>query len=289
MKFFVSIFTFVLISSTVWAQAKINLAAEKEYPITPADYGLKFEEIKIETPDKKGDNTPVNLFGWHLIPNDKTSKKAIIIAGDGQGNMSYMLDYAGVFLGQNFHVFMFDYRGYGKSDEFNVSNKFYIYAQFATDLNAVVDYTRKYYATYSIDVFGKGIGAGLALGVGANNNKVYRVIADAPYTTLETIEKRFAEKNAGGKIFMPIAYDKSLVEPTNALTEKGEHLRGILFIVGANGEYSTPADVQSLADLKKKVSTVYTVPAVGNDQTYMASKDAYFNQVKAFYDKFGGM
>lgn len=288
-KFIVSIVACITLTSNTFAQAKINLSAEKDYVITPADYGLKFEELKIETPDKKGDNTPVNLFGWHLIPNDKTSKKAIIIASDGQGNMSYMLDYAGVFLGQNFHVFMFDYRGYGKSDEFNVSNKFFIYAQFATDLNAVVDYTKKYYATYSIDIFGKGIGAGLALGVGANNNKVYRVIADSPYTTLETIEKRYAEKNAGGKIFMPIAYDKALVEPTNALKEKGEHLRGILFIVGASGEYSTLADVQSLAEMRKKVSTIYTVPGVGNDQTYMASKDEYFNQVKAFYDKFGGL
>lgn len=283
-----SILALISITNATYAQAKINLAAEQDYPITPADYGLKFEEIKIETPDKNGDNTPVSLFGWHLIPNDKTSKKAIIIAGDGQGNMSYMLDYAGVFLGQNFHVFMFDYRGYGKSDAFNVSSKFYIYAQFATDLNAVVDYTKKYYATYSIDIFGKGIGAGLALGVGANNNKVYRVIADAPYTTLETIEKKYAEKT-GGKIFMPIAYDKSLIEPTNALKEKGEHLRGILFIVGENGEYATLSDVQSLADMKKKIATIYTVPAVGNDQTYMASKDVYFNQVKAFYDKFGGM
>ncbi|MBC8045862.1 MAG: alpha/beta hydrolase [Fimbriimonadaceae bacterium] len=288
MKFFVSIATLIIISANTFAQSAITLLAEKDYPITPADYGLKFEEIKIETPDKKSDNTPVNLFGWHLIPNDKTSKKAIIIAGDGQGNMSYMMDYAGVFLGQNFHVFMFDYRGYGKSDEFNVSNKFYIYAQFATDLNATVDFVKKYYATYSIDVFGKGIGGGLALGVGANSPKVYRVIADSPYTTLETVEKRYATKT-GGKLFMPIAYDKALIEPINALTEKGDHLRGILLIVGANGEYSTPADIDAIAALKKKVTIIYTVPGVTNDQTYMSNKDVYFNTVKSFYDKYGGL
>lgn len=289
MKFLVSILAAITITSQISAQTAITLSAEKDYAITPADYGLKFEEIKIETPDKNADNTSnVTLFGWHLMPNDKTSKRAIIIAGDGQGNMSYMLDYAGVFLGQGFHVFMFDYRGYGKSDAFNVSNKFYIYAQFATDLNATVDFVKKYYATYSIDIFGKGIGGGLALGVGANNNKVYRVIADAPYTTLETIEKRYAAAG-GGKIFMPIAYDKALIEPINAFATKGDHLRGILLIVGANGDYSTPADIQSIADLKKKITVIYTVPGVNNDQNYMSNKDNYFNQVKAFYDKYGGL
>lgn len=287
MKLFTGIFAMILFSFTSYSQATITLAAEKDYPITPADYGLKFEEIKIETPDKKADNSDLMLFGWHLIPDDKTSKKAIIIAGDGQGNMSYMLEYAGNFLGEDFHVFLFDYRGYGKSDEFTVSNKFYIYAQFSTDLNAVVDHVKKYYATYTIDIFGKGIGAGLALGVGANNNKVYRVIADAPYTTLETIEKRYAAK-AGGKIFMPIAYDKALIEPINALAVKGDHLRGILLIVGANGDYSTPADMQSIADLRKKITMIYTVPGVNNDQNFTSAKDNYFKTVKAFYEKYGG-
>ena len=60
-------------------------------------------------------------------------------------------------------TFMFDYRGYGQSDAFNVSPKFYIYAQFATDLNAMVDYVKKYHTVMTCSIYGYGIGGGLAL------------------------------------------------------------------------------------------------------------------------------
>ena len=262
----------------------IGLNAEAEYPITPADYGLNFEEIKIETPDKDAENNNVMLFGWHLIPNDKTSRKAMIIAHNGQGNMSYALEYAGVFLGLGYHVFMFDYRGFGQSDEFKVSNKFYIYAQFATDLSAMVDYVKKYHATMTCYIFGYGIGGGLALGVGANSVKVFSVIADAPYITLEKIEKTHKEMT-GEKIFMPLAFDKALVEPGNALPVKGDHLRGILLICGANGDLIKAEDVAALADYKKKTTSVYTVPGVNNDMNFESNKDEYYKQVKSFLDK----
>ncbi len=289
LKMSIRVFVFallnVLLLQTIHAQnTTIGLTAEKEYAITPADYGLNFEEIRIETPDKKADGSALTLFGWHLIPAEKLSKKGVIIASNGQGNMANSLEYAGVFLGMGYHVFMFDYRGYGKSDEFNVNPKFYIYAQFGTDLNAVVDYVKKYFTTLTITMYGQGIGAGLALGISANNVKVNNVIADAPYTTLETIEKRYKEFT-GGKILMPLAFDKSLIEPMNALSVKGDHLRGILLIVGAKGDYSTPADIESIAALKKKITSIYVVPNVNNDENFSSNKDQYFKEVKAFLDK----
>lgn len=281
---------FVLLFSTVVSSAfaqsgnDIGLMAEAEYAITPEDYGLNFEEIRIETPDKKEDGTALTLFGWHLIPAEKLSKKGVIIASNGQGNMANSLEYAGIFLGMGYHVFMFDYRGYGQSDAFKVNPKFYIYAQFGTDLNAVVDYVKKYFATLTITMYGQGIGAGLALGISANNVKVNNVIADAPYTTLETIEKRYKEFT-GGKIMMPLAFDKALIEPLNALEVKGDHLRGIMLISGAKGDYVTTADIASIAEKKKKITTIYTVPNVNNDENFSSNKDQYFKEVKAFLDK----
>lgn len=274
---------FLLTVPAAVAQDNIGLNAEAEYPITPEDYGLNYEEISIETPDKNDEGNNVMLYGWHLIPNDKTSKKAMIIAHNGQGNMSYALEYAGLFLGQGYHVFMFDYRGYGQSDPFKVSNKFYLYAQFATDLNAAVDYVKKYHATMTCSIFGYGIGGGLAVGVGANSVKVFSVIADAPYVTLEKIEKTYKEMT-GEKIFMPLAFDKALVEPGNALPVKGDHLRGIMLIVGQNGDLIKASEIEELAAIKKKITTVYVVPGVNNDMNYESNKDEYYNKVKSFLD-----
>ncbi len=102
--------------------------------------------------------------------------------------------------------------------------------------------------------------------------------------TLEKIEKTYKEMS-GEKIFMPLAFDKALVEPANALPVKGDHLRGILLICGANGDLIKAADVASLADYKKKITTVYTVPGVNNDMNFESNKDEYYKQVKGFLDK----
>ncbi len=271
----------ILAALSVNAQSNIALNAQRTYDITPADYGLVFDTIRITTDDG------ASLFGWHLYPgdkNDKSSKKSVIISHDGNGNMANGLEQAGKFLGLGFHVFMYDYRGYGKSSDFNVSPKFYIYQQFATDLNAAIEYVQKYHALLSVDLYGWGIGAGLSLGVGANNLKVHKVIADNPYTTFETIQNRW-EAKTGQRIMMPIGYSVTLLEPKMALEDKGENLRAILLIIGEQGSIMTYNDMLELQNLKKKVTTIYTVKGVDNDKNFSSNRDEYFKQIKAFYEK----
>ncbi len=189
-------FAFIITLPCV-AQQTLGLNAQRTYDFTPADFGLTFDTIRIPTDDG------ASLFGWHLYPgekNDKSSKKAVIVSHDGNGNMANGLEQAGKFLGLGFHVFMYDYRGFGKSSDFNVSPKFYIYQQFATDLNAAVEYVKKYHAVMTVDLYGWGIGGGLSLGVGANNLKVHRVIADNPYISFETVQNRYEQKTGQKKM-----------------------------------------------------------------------------------------
>ncbi len=271
----------ILITSVLNGQQTLGLNAQRTYDITPADYGLIFDTIRIPTDDG------ASLYAWHLYPgekNDKSSKKAVIISHDGNQNMANGLEQAGKFLGLGFHVFMYDYRGFGKSSDFNVSPKFFIYQQFATDLTAAVEYVKKYHALLSVDLYGWGIGGGLSLGVGANNLKVHRVIADNPYSTFETVQNRYEQKS-GTRIMMPIGYNVSLLEPKMALIDKGDHLRAILLIIGEQGNIMTPADMLELQAMKKKVTTIYTVKGVDNDKNFSSNRDEYFKQIKAFYEK----
>lgn len=268
-------------SARLSAQETLGLNAQRTYDYTPADFGLTFDTIRVPTDDG------ASLFGWHLYPGDKSdrsSKKAVIISDDGTGNMENGLEIAGKYLGLGYHVFLYDYRGYGKSSDFNVSPKFFIYAQFATDLNTMVDWVKKYFATLSIDLYGWGIGGGLSLGVGANNLKVHHVVADDPYTTLETVQNRY-EAKTGQKILMPIGYNATLIEPQHALESGGDHLRSILLIIGEQGAIMTPDDMQQLAALKKKITSIYVVKGVDNPKNFSSNRDEYFNQIKSFYEK----
>jgi hypothetical protein len=254
-----------------------NLNPVKEYDILPDDYGMDYEEVEVTTEDK------LTLFGWHFKPLDGKSKKCIIMSHDGDGNMADLLERAGNLMSIGYHVFTYDYRGYGKSQEFRINTKFYIYSQFAKDLTAVLKHVKKFNPTFAITLYGEGIGAGLSIGVGANNVEVHRVIADAPYLSFETIEKRYKELT-GEKILMPLGYDKVYMEPMFALAEKGNHLRGIMYVIGDQDKMVLVEDIEQMVELKKKLSTVYTVVGVENKDNFETNKNEYFTQVKKFLE-----
>jgi uncharacterized protein len=78
---------------------------ERELWVWPEDYGLKYEEVWFQALDG------VLLYGW-WIPRGRF---ALLFAHGNAGNISHRVDIAAKFYSQKFSVFLFDYRGYGKS------------------------------------------------------------------------------------------------------------------------------------------------------------------------------
>lgn len=249
----------------------------REYAVSPADYGMDYKESWINTEDN------VKLYAWIFKPT-AVSKKYIIISDDGNGNMADNIEIIAQFISAGYNVISYDYRGYGKSDDFAVNPKFFIHPQFVKDITAVIEYARKFGTQF--DLYGVGIGAGLSLSVGANRPEIRRIIADGTYNTFEETKNKIKEKT-GTDIMMPLAYEKTFMEPKYALDAKGEQLYGVMFIVGQNEEITTPDDVKQLAKLKNKVSAVYVVPGVKNDANFSTNKNEYFNQIKKFLDSHG--
>jgi len=260
------------------AYSSFALKPSKEYAFYPEDLGLNFKEWHVKTEDG------IDILAWKISPAKSMSDKTVVICDDGDGNMADNFDIAGLFLGANYNVVMFDYRGYGKSQDARVNPNMYIMPNFAKDLDAVITETKKNDAKQVVTVYGIGMGGGLAIGVSCNNIKVRRVIADAPYPDLETIKNRLKEIKDKDVIIPPGA-EKTLYEPTFALKDKGAHIEAIMLIVGANDKVVTPADMQALAAIRKKTSEVYVVPGVENDKNYTSNKNEYFNKIKAFLTK----
>lgn len=74
---------------------------------TPADWGLEYEEVFLETEDG------ISLHGWY-IPRP-TSKQVLLFFHGNAGNISHRGDSVEIFHQLGLNVFIFDYRGYGKS------------------------------------------------------------------------------------------------------------------------------------------------------------------------------
>jgi len=82
------------------------------YPIrelyqTPADWGLDYEDVTLNTADN------VQLHGWY-IPNQQSEQVLLFFHGNA-GNISHRRDSLELFHRLGLNVFIIDYRGYGKS------------------------------------------------------------------------------------------------------------------------------------------------------------------------------
>jgi uncharacterized protein len=254
-----------------------GLNPSKTYKATPKDYGMNYEEVNIQTEDK------LILKGW-FFNNKQTPAKVIVLSDDGDGNMADMIEIASNFISLGYNVLTYDYRGYGKSADFEINPKFYIYSQFEKDLNAALDFVKKYHSACKIvHLYGLGLGAGLSIATGANRPEVSRVIADSPYLTFESIQKQFKEvKNI--EVLLPMGYNKVTMEPKYALEEKGVQLTGLLLIAGEQNDLYTTKMIKELSKIKGGISSVYIVKGTSGNITenFASNKSSYFEEIRKF-------
>jgi uncharacterized protein len=252
----------------------LALNPSRTYEYTPADFGINFEEVSIKTDDN------LTLKGWMFLP-EKTSYEMVIISHDGDGNMGDVIELASQFMSMGYNVLTYDYRGYGESDDFEIKNKFFIYSQFATDITAAIDYVKKYHSKCrKVFLYGKGVGAGLSIGVGTQKSVITKIIADSPYSTLEDIKEKFA--STGKEYLLPLGFNKYSLEPLHALESKKGALSGILFIVGKDEDVFDVKTVKELSKIRSGISQLHIVKDATYKTTFSKDKNEYFEVIKEF-------
>lgn len=114
----------------------------KEYVDFPTNSKLSFEEVTIKT------NDGFNLKSWVCFANKaKAKNRTLVLAYGDAGNMSYYLRQTVELVNQGYNVVLFDYRGFGESDNFLIDENVLYYDEFATDLQAVVAYAKEKFKT----------------------------------------------------------------------------------------------------------------------------------------------
>lgn len=247
-----------------------SLSPSKEYKVKPEKYGMTYKEEKIATKDG------ATLNAWFFEAAKKTTNW-MIISGSGDGNMADEIEIAGQFLSSGWNVVLYDYRGFGSSSEFAIDPDTYIYPQFINDLNAVADYLRKSRAITKFDLYGKNIGGGLSLGVGANRPETRKIIADGPWTGLEIMKKKFKDLRQK-EVIIPFGYDKNY-EPMYACDRSRPNIKGVMIIVSTKDEMLNPSDMKSL----RCTTTSYIVQgSASNEENFSYDKNVYFEKVSKF-------
>ncbi|PWG79926.1 alpha/beta hydrolase [Pararcticibacter amylolyticus] len=111
---------------------------ERKYSLTPETLKLNYKDLTLTTSDH------YKLKAWELQPAEKTDKKiTIVIACNGEGNMSDWLYRGGALSKAGYRVLLFDYRGFGESQDFPMQREQLYYNEFELDLKAAITHAKK--------------------------------------------------------------------------------------------------------------------------------------------------
>jgi uncharacterized protein len=143
----------------------------RELTATPQEIGLKYENIELLSEDG------VRLHGWY-IPAAQARGTVLFFHGNA-GNISHRLDSIRIFHNLRLSVFIFDYRGYGKSagrpNEQGLQRDALAAWRFLTEVRGV--------ASGQLIFFGRSLGAAVAAWL-ATQKPLGALIVESAFTSV---------------------------------------------------------------------------------------------------------
>jgi pimeloyl-ACP methyl ester carboxylesterase len=139
------------------------------------NFSIPFEEISIEVEKK------VLINSIHF--KSKHSKGVVFYHHGNAGNLQSWGNAAIYFVNLGYDVFMYDYRGYGKS-----TSKIKHEKELHADAKFLYSYLLKQYKEENIILFGASLGTGIAAKLAAENNPK-KLVLETPYFNFYQVAK----------------------------------------------------------------------------------------------------
>lgn len=149
----------------------------RQIEYTPKEVGLSYEDIFFKTEDG------VELNGW-FIPAERARSTILFLHGNA-GNISHRFEKIQIFHDLDLNVFIFDYRGYGKSRGSPSENGLYLDAKAAYDHLVSKEGIRK----DEIILFGESLGGSVAVDL-ASKREVKAIIVESTFSSAKDIARR---------------------------------------------------------------------------------------------------
>ena len=149
----------------------------KEIKRTPEYLGLNYEDVYFKTEDG------LKLNGW-FIESKKRGKVLLYSHGNG-GNISHRIDLIDIYIRAGYSVFIYDYRGYGKSE--GKPNEKGTYLDGEAAWNYLIN--EKKYEPKDIILLGRSIGGGIATYL-AVHRKPSGLILDSAFTSVKDMARK---------------------------------------------------------------------------------------------------
>lgn len=213
---------------------------------TPEFYDLKYDDIYFDS----SDNT--SLHAWHIYPKQESKGLMFVAHGNAQNLSSHFTGWTWL-IDEGYELFIFDYRGYGKSEgEIDLKGSI-------DDTKDALDYLEKSYKDEYF-VCGQSLGGSLLLNAlqGRDNTKIKAIVLDSVFKGFVDIAN---EKMAQNWLTMPVRWMPYLVLSTayDAKDKVKQIKKPILFLHGSFDMIISPNNSWQLFELSNMPKELWIV------------------------------
>jgi len=247
-----------------YVEEKLIFFPSAEILQTPGNYGLAFDDVHFKTEDG------VMLNGW-FVAYPGASTTLLWFHGNG-GNIGHRSEHLKLLHDRlKIHIFIFDYRGYGKSEGKPSEQGTY------KDGMAALAYlrSRKEVEPNKIVVFGQSLGAGVATEI-AVRESCLALILEAPFTSIRDMARvAFPWLPIGP--FLRTQYDN---------LAKIKKVQAPILVLHGDRDEVVPFDQgKRVFAAAPEPKEFYTIQGSGHNDTYIVGGEAYFKALKDFIEE----
>ena len=233
---------------------------DRAHDSTPDRFGLNYQDVFFEASDGK------RLHGWFFpLPGNPP---VVLFCHGNAGNISHRLENVRLLVDRGLQVFIFDYRGYGKSTGRPSEKGIY-----KDGLGAYDDLVKRIgILPGRIIVFGRSLGAAVALEV-ALSRKVKCLVMESAFTSTKDMAKTMFLFNVLSPL-LPAHYD-NLSKISLLQVPK-------LFVHGREDDIVPFSMGRKLFDAAKPPKFFYALDGAGHNDTYLVGGTSYFDAMELF-------
>jgi fermentation-respiration switch protein FrsA (DUF1100 family) len=234
----------------------------KDFSYTPKEVGLQYENVFIKTKDG------LKIKAW-FIPANPVAHHTIFFSHGNGGNISHRISKIVILNKLGLNVFIYDYRGYGKSEGKPTEAGIYL------DGNAVYDYLtkKKGIPEDSIIAYGESLGAAVAVGL-ASKAKLEALILEGAFSSA---------KDMAGELF-PFIPSFLFHSKLDSLTKIKNVIIPKLFIHSSNDEI-VPIQLSRKLYNMAPHPKFFTTLGGGHNTCFMDSQKEYIESISSFVSK----
>jgi fermentation-respiration switch protein FrsA (DUF1100 family) len=231
---------------------------------TPRSQGLSFEDVYFKTEDE------VTLNGW-FVAYPGASTTLLWFHGNG-GNIGHRSEHLKLLHDRlKIHIFIFDYRGYGKSAGKPSEQGTY------KDGVAALEHlrSRKDIESQRIVLFGQSLGAAVATEIAVRESGL-TLILEEPFTSIRDMARIAAPWLPIGAL-LRIKYDN---------LEKIKKVQAPILVLHGDLDDVVPFDQgKRLFAAAPEPKEFYTIQGSGHNDTYIVGGEDYFKALRDFIER----